>query len=454
MSMRDFKYNYAVPGPVGGLQPDLRVSNLACALPIAFMPFTSAFALGSWFPLTLVATICSLGLLLLSPSRKVRFEPGLPDLPLILAIGFGFLGLFFAPEHGRRTLNHSLAIVTCAAFYFFFFRDNILRNISIFYVSRIFAKIGLLVGSFIILEFVAMNIFNVRFSEFVVYKEIEKDEAELFDSLMLGQWIRPRGLAVEAGHMASYFEVSLPISLIWLRSRKILSQSLHLIPVVIGFLLLSSAAGIVALTVAITVVLVKSRISLGIKSAVVVVALILGIWVVQNNFYAKYIDPLVAQKALGFFGVRVTDDTSALDRSARALSAVNIANAYPLGIGWGTAAHLSKDSSGLDGADIPFGFVSLYAEFLVAGGWIGVIFIGMFVGGLIIRMWFLRGFAENCILVSMISVAIHFGTMSNYWFPSFWVPFALASILKSKSAIPMSRLSRFATHKRSKFVRL
>jgi hypothetical protein len=370
----------------------------------------------------------ALAMFIITPLR-IRFKFESEDFFLIGAVAAGILGLLYAPEYGQRTLNHTLAIFACITLYYFFAKGNIWPSLKWPTVVDAIAIITVFSGCFIIVEFILSNFLGVQVSEFVPYMEMRLTDLIHEDSTMMGIWVRPRGFAIEAGHMATIFELGLPCTSIAFRNRNNTLRLGAFLVALIGFLLLASAAATTALILSAAVVGLRRGIASKARFAIMGLFVALAITIASSRQAQEYFNDLIYSKALGFIGLAKEENMSAFDRSQRAKVAIDIATDFPLGFGWGTGAHLGSGNSTLL-RDVPFGFISLYAEFLVAGGWLGLVSLVAFFVFRMKRTARIRSQDSDMLLIGMLSLSIHYITISNYWFPVLWIAYGLVSSLE------------------------
>jgi hypothetical protein len=282
---------------------------------------------------------------------------------------------------------------------------------------------------FILLEFYMANFTGRLMRDYVPYLELEVGTEVVSESIMAGSWIRPRGLAVEAGHMSTFFEFALPMAYIHVRHWRGWLQILFYGVSISSFIMLTSAAGIFALLIAFLVVLTLSNVvTTRAKWKIALVICVLFGAAFTSEDVREYSWRLVFSKVAGYVGLepRVAA-SSAEERSLRALSALSIVEEKPFGVGWGTAASLSLEGGGT--SNLPFGFVSFYAEAVVAGGWLGLTCWLIYIGRIMMLAWRRQDTPMMCAWMAAISTSIHYITISNFWFPVFWLSYAMVTYL-------------------------
>ncbi len=404
------------------------------------IPFVSAFSPHPWAPICLLVPAL-LGLILL-PIRFGNFLNGYSrgDVLLIGVVALGFIGWLWAPSHSRRALNHGLAISVSVILFYFIQRNVLIREVGFDRLCRALCISLILSSAFIISEFLLANLSGYQMRDFIPYLEIRLAEIQIEESIMMQRWIRPRGFAFEAGHMATFYELALPLSMVHTSRWSKVSRAAFYTLCVGAFLLLASAAGIFALLCALVIIFLRGDVSGRAKVAVLSLFLLVSGLVMTSSAAREYAWGLVFGKVSGFVGLRGSEGYSAEDRSARALAAVDIAQRFPLGVGWGTAAALSMEGGGL--GDLPFGFISFYAEVLVAGGWLALVLWLLFVFYSIYTGWHQRDPKMTAALVAAVSISIHYITISNFWFPVMWLSYAVVHHLRLNAKHPKPLLSK------------
>ena len=72
------------------------------------------------------------------------------------------------------------------------------------------------------------------------------------------------------------------------------------------------------------------------------------------------------------------------------------------------------------------GLISLYAEILIACGFLGFILFVKFIGKRVVRLARSRSFESQMVFLSVFSLSLHYIFISNFWFPMLWFSLALA----------------------------
>jgi hypothetical protein len=382
------------------------------------MPFTSAFALNPWLPLPMSFMMVISIYILFSYQLRVLKE----DWEIFLVIILGILGFLCSKSYfGSKNINHTAAILSTVLFFYILPKILLLKCKYIELLGKTVAISLALVSFFIAIEFIGSNFLGINFLNIIPYSR-----TDLGDALVKGIWIRPRGFAEEAGHMAVFYEMALPLSYLYLNNKPFIIKGCYYIPVFITFIILFSAAAFVALLLAIIIVTVLKIRS---QRSLIILAIISLITVVifSSDITRHYVDATVGSRLEIFSDASEQNNFSAIDRRNRYENALEIFQSAPFGIGWGMSSQLAEDSQTFAG--IVFkeaGLISLYAEILVASGILGLLLFLKFITKKIITLIMLKSFESRLILVSVLSISLHYIFISNYWFPMLWFSLALA----------------------------
>ncbi|MDJ0676685.1 MAG: O-antigen ligase family protein [Calothrix sp. MO_167.B42] len=388
---------------------------------IMLVPFITAFSLNPWLPLPLLYMMLVSIYLLIVRRLKIFKE----DLEIILIVILGIISMFFAlDELGVKNLNHICAISTCIFLFYIAFKSLIHKFKSINILASSFAFSLAFVSIFIIIEFTLSNYLSIAISDFIPYGE-ELEEA----TLMGGSIIRPRGLAWEAGHMATFYELALPLSFIYFKDKPLPIVISYYLLVLSGYTLLFSAASFVALLLAI---LVSAVIRIRSKSSIVLVIGIVMITFIalSSDIIRPYINETIGVKLQIFLdpSQRTTAGMEVNDRSDKYQNIYDLFLTAPLGIGWGTASQMAVDNESFKGIMMPEsgGFISLYGEILIASGVLGLLLFLRFIIKKIVRLVRLNSLESQLVLITVLALSMHYIFIANYWFPMLWLSLVLA----------------------------
>ncbi|NEU76495.1 hypothetical protein PI95_029270 [Hassallia byssoidea VB512170] len=388
---------------------------------IMLIPFIAAFSLTPWLPLPLLYMM-PISIYLIVIRRLKIFKE---DLEIILMVIMGILGMFFAIDKlGVKNLNHTCAISTSIFLFYIVFKSLINKLKSINILASSFALSLAFVSIFIIIEFILSNYLGITISDFIPYSTTD----ELADATLMGSIIRPRGLAVEAGHMATFYELALPLSFIYLKDKPLPILLSYYLLVLSGYTLLFSAASFVALPLAIllsAVVRIRSK-----NSIVLVIGIVMITFIALSSDIARpYIDETVGVRLEIFLDPSQQSNTVTVnDRSEKYQKISNLFLVAPFGIGWGTGAQMAADQEVFAGIMMPEGggFISLYGEILIASGVLGLLLFLRFITKKIIQLFRLSSLESQLVLIAVLSLSIHYLFISNYWFPMLWLSLGLA----------------------------
>ncbi|MDF5737004.1 MULTISPECIES: O-antigen ligase family protein [unclassified Nostoc] len=387
---------------------------------IMLVPFITAFSLTPWLPLPLLYMM-PVSIYLIVVRRLKIFKE---DLEIILMVILGILGMFFALDKlGIKNLNHICAILTSIFFFYIVFKSLINRFKSINVLASSLAFSLAFVSIFIIIEFIVSNYLGITISDFVPYGNTNK----LTDATLMGSIIRPRGLAIEAGHMATFYELALPLSFIYLKDKPLSILISYYSLVLSGYILLFSAASFVALPLAIlvsAVIRIRSKSSIALVIGIVMITFI----ALSSDIARPYINETVGVRLEIFLDPSQRENSVADDRSDIYQTISNLFLVAPFGIGWGTASQMAVDNEAFAGIMMPEGggFISLYGEILIASGLLGLLLFLRFITKKIIQLLRLSSLESQLVLIAVLSLSIHYIFISNYWFPMLWLSLVLA----------------------------
>ncbi|MEH2317123.1 O-antigen ligase family protein [Nostoc sp.] len=387
---------------------------------IMLVPFITAFSLTPWLPLPLLYMM-PISIYLIVIRRLKIFKE---DLEIILMVILGITGMFFALDKlGIKNLNHTCAIFTSIFFFYIVFKSLINRLKSINLLASSLAVSLAFVSIFIIIEFILSNFLGITISDFIPYG----DTSKLTEATLMGSIIRPRGLAVEAGHMATFYELALPLSFIYLKDKPLPILLSYYLLVLSGYTLLFSAASFVALPLAIlvsAVVRIRSKSSIALVIGIVMITFI----ALSSDIARPYINETVGVRFEIFLDPSQRTDSVADDRSDKYQKISDLFLVAPFGIGWGTASQLAADKEVFAGIMMPEGggFISLYGEILIASGLLGLLLFLRFITKKILQLFRLTSLESQLVLIAVLSLSIHYLFISNYWFPMLWLALVLA----------------------------
>jgi O-antigen ligase len=393
------------------------------------MPFISAFALNPWVPLPLIYIIAAfIVYVLLSSHVQQLFYSD--DFYLLMMIVAGLIGMSLVIEYtGTKNLNHVAALSMTILFFYIVVR-SLIAKLSFEKINSVLVLSLLMVSIFVIIEFIATNYFGVNFLKIIPYTRNDLSEA-----LTIGNLARPRGFAEEAGHMAMFYELVLPLSVIYFRNKSTIVTSCYYLLIFTSFILLFSSAAIVSLILATFTILFLNFYKKQYLFALVILLMIILIFF-SSNFTQFYLEGTIFKKLQIFLSSSQQTDISVITRSERYSQAFIYFISSPfVGIGWGTVSQLAVSSRIYAGVVSPGGFISLYAEILVASGVIGLTMFVLFLFRKIIRLMHSRDPASNMLLISILSLLLHYGFVSNYWFPMLWFSLGLADNMNYKKLL-------------------
>jgi hypothetical protein len=397
--------------------------DLLLSVYILLIPLVNAFAPSRWTPLPLIFLL-SLFLIRIF-TLKVYFLNQKEDLFLFIFTFLSLITTIFSIDYfNNKTINHILALLTVIIIYYLFTKSILIKvgnferlfkycSISVFYVSL-----------FIILEFISVNMFKFKIDEYI-YRPIVK---EYYSTMFGGIYYRPRGFAEESGLMAVFYEVFLPISVIYIRNKSLLFKLVYFSISLFSYLLLSSA---VSILIAFIVILIWFLLDfakehyrlISIRGVLFIFFLLLFI-LFFKDIIKLYFEETVILKLSSFFSFQGYEPSS-IDRLEKYKQFLNLFFNYPLGIGWGIAASCAGNYKGID---IPVGFISFYVEIISASGILGFFFFLCFIFVKIYKVLMVWSFNGKIYFISLLWALGHYIFISNYWLPWLWFLIGLIDI--------------------------
>lgn len=391
---------------------------------VLLMPFVSAFALSSWLPLPLLFVMLAfVGLFFGRRFGLVFFKS---DLLLVGVYVLSLVAAFIAAPHiGERTLNHTFAFGVSVFFYFFVIRSVLLHIDVQPLIGRVFAAMITLLSFFVVAEFVLSNAYGIDFDAFIPH--YRQDITVESGAMVFGIFVRPRGLAEEAGHTSLLYELGLPIASLYIRHLSWLKRVGFYTLTISAFLMLFSAAGLVALILALAFVGFLKLKARYLRHLLTGLALVAGLLIWQPTIVKPAFETI--QRKARVFDETPTGSGSASVRHQTYEESLQIAQYAPQGLGWGTLYQIRQDRQSIAGVMLETGTLSLYLEVLLASGFLGLVFFLLFIGGKVIYLLRLNTEAAHAVLVALVSLGLHYLFISNFWFPMPWFALGLADVL-------------------------
>jgi hypothetical protein len=394
------------------------------------LPFTYALSIAD-SRLT-ISLLLSGWLVTLLTFRLIRHAVAIPRLKTVFLLFLAFL--FFLPlgqlltaTVSSKSLNHLLAY-GISIVGFGFIPMLAVANISVPGWAEVLvrdimwtARIAALAA---VLQFISSNFFGVFFEDFIYYPDTIEAR-----SMFLGLFYRSRGFAAEPGHYAFTLELLAPL-LLYGHSVRQEKSSLVIIAdfllMLLAFLSIGSPAGLLIFGAGflLAALLFPSRnvaplLWLGLISLAITLSLvnIVGNQVNQSN-WLDLLSSLFFDKL---------DSTSATDRAERidiGLKLIGEASPLQLLLGYGPAMH---ESQKLGEQTI----IQFYLLLFLEGGVLGML---LFLGGfacMVAHAIKRLGPGRVFYFWALLSLALHYFFISNYYYPMIWFMFPLLLIMEA-----------------------
>lgn len=400
---------------------------------IISLPFTSAFALtGVLTPSLLILLALSvlflIGFILGTKSLTIDYVDVAALLFWVSVVASFFLnaGSFLS----AKPLNHMIAysFVILANYYMLrnIITDQIIKKKISFETLTFLIGIGILITSILgMIEFVAKNIYFIDVDQYIPRVAVEKYKP------FASGFIRIRSVIEESGHLAFYYEILGPIGLYGVRKNRKLFF-LTLITMILGFIFSFSSAGWIIAGGILAIILIERtvrklfQVDRKVKVLRFMSLITFSLLVIAGIFY--FYKTIGAQILEATVYDKVTASGSANDRSERVVQVFETlknANVFHWTFGYGPAAY---DSLRYEAAALV-----LYFTFLIESGVLGLSLFLFFVLFNLINIISIKDKTLKTIfLCSFVAALVHFVSISNYWYPWFWVLIILSQIAKSQ----------------------
>lgn len=391
---------------------------------VFLLPFLSAFALASWMPPPMLLIVTAFFWLFFARGLGVVFlqSDTLLSFVYLLALIGGFIA---APHLGERTIMHTIAFGAVAFFYFFVVRSILFQVSLSSMLGRAFTGMMILLSLYVILEFVLSNAFGVDFDAFIPH--YRSDITAESGSTIFGIFVRPRGLAEEAGHTSLLYELGLPLASLHVRKCSQVKRWGFYLLTLPAFFMLFSVAGIVALTIALAATALLKLRKRYLRHIIVGIILVGGVFIWKPNVIKPAVKTI--QYKAQIFEASANNNSSAGVRQESFERSLQIAQDAPQGLGWGTIYQIRQDRQSFEGTVPPKSTISLYMEVLVACGFLGLALFLVFVGGKGVALIRMRTEEADSALVALISLGLHYIFISNFWFPIPWFVLGVSDAL-------------------------
>lgn len=406
------------------------------------LSLTSAFAITSTVtvPVFLSLFIVLLFFLgeFLNKGRILTLEPD--DIVLFLflfSVYFGFL-INNTQFRSSKPFNHLVAYSYIIIINYYFLKNiyySLYQKYGEEFINNSYGAICL--GLFITCAFGLTEFWLKNFLGIEVDNYIPRPAVTEYEPMALTNLIRLRSFVEESGHLAYFIEVLGPLSLYYVRRRKVL---FYLLLTVVSscFLLTFSTAGWLIVTFTGLLLLIwnikptcfmkgitfKYRKVIKYTSVLALVLVVLAFNYEVVNYISAVLNEIILAK--------VNQSSSAEDRTARFVEGMNAltqSNIFRLSFGNGPAVYDTlRFSRG--------GTILLYLTYALESGLVGLLLFLIFCGVLTYKANKIRNRNLRFVLLfGLISSFLHFFLISNYWYPWFWI---LAIIIQTNYRIEHS----------------
>lgn len=399
------------------------------SLYVLVLPFTSAFALLPVLPLPLVVLILLLFREIILKKNNFKMELRNSDFILLVFISIVYLSfLVNIPNNSllMKPINHLISYTLSIGFMYFTIKYIFLKNLDDIKLTKFFKLITIIVfvsALFAILEFISKNFLTFSFDPFI-YRPV----AQEMDALATNLLFRARSFAEEPGHFALFLEIFTPISIYYLISNKfhLVIIIIFSITVIVALLFTFSTATFIIIPISIIFVMFyyfsknkyifqqKKFYYIFISMSVLSISLFMILDIIGLFSFYDLIQTII---------LKVSDSSSSSDRLNRIneffilLGESDVINIL---IGFGPAGYVNNNIQSI---------VSLYITLLLETGILGLTVFMIFLFFILKDILLINKPVKYYLLISYISLLLHYSIISNYWFPWLWFFIVIVSMV-------------------------
>jgi O-antigen ligase len=381
-------------------------------------PFTSYFALSSWFrlPVIYVSILLLIWLLIKASGKNSRLKSRyyIEDLLLII-FAFSIIVSFVVNFYGTRAINHLLAWYFIIFIQYFFIKTIINDyNIESTAVLGYIKTSSFIVCSIVVIDWILSNYAGIFIRSFFV----NVPESANMEYFMNYGVYATGGVAEEPGAMALLLNAYVPLGMLYLKKeRKRFKFYLLFVLYIASLIFIGSKAGIFFFVSAFVVyslisILVRKRLNLKFLFVfvfVIVALLILFQKLDFGNIYSNLIDKIFLS----------ADNTSANIRISTWRLAVQDWLSHPI---FGNGPGYGKQT-------VTYGYLSFYLTILAEFGSLALLFFIIFLILIFFRLLYVENEARIFIFLSLFTVTFHLFILADFHNGVIWVPFIIIQLL-------------------------
>jgi hypothetical protein len=250
-----------------------------------------------------------------------------------------------------------------------------------------------------------------------------------YNPIFNGKYIRARGFAVESGHLALYFEFSVPLVMHYLDSHR-KQKFIFLSILLVALFCVNSAINMVLFTVFFLVYYIKNVhyskkinfkfILLGMM-LVILFYVIYALYRVNLTTINSSIVNLYKKAFLISADMSVNDRLYRLNESIKILRDNLFLGVGPMNLGRYVS---SPFSSKVDTS------LNMLLDIWLYSGILGLVCFLLYILIVVYKTFYIKGEKKFYILASLVMVLIHYQIVTNFWYPWLWV---LISIIQCES---------------------
>ena len=400
-------------------------SNLLLLLYIFTMPFVSAFAFTGTISLPLIVALALFILMGIKIIRSGKLPKDFVGFDLVMVMLFLFLVLFSYVINGlnnSKSFNHTVAYLTTFLLFYVAIKFTLFdlgdeKRVFI-RVLQFITFITVTGALFANLEFISSNFFDLNINEYIPRPS---EEEGFYEASVLGVFYRARGFAAESGHFAFLMELFSPLTFYYLYYSgycrwNVFQKAFVIIIIVLSFIFAASSASFVIVPVA-----VASAVLLNINKVFIYVKKRPVKFLVSTataSFIIVAVDYFFSFYALLLLSIKDKIDSSSFDDRQDRLLFFNDKFSHLDFIG--KLSGVGPAGFDILGFDESKSILSLYYSLTFELGFLGLLLVLLLFIYLILHTLRIKSKIGFFLLVSVISGAIHYYFIANFWYPWFW----------------------------------
>lgn len=342
----------------------------------------------------------------------------------------GVAPLLFRPSRiGEQNIEYTSLWAAIWLISFWWVREwALVSKVRFWDISRAAAWGAAVLSIAVMVEFIMVNSTGYYLSDFIPFSVAEFPFANIVGT----QFVRPRGMAVEAGFSAIVFECLMPLAIpyVFQKRLRLIIAAAVILP---GYLLLGSAASLICFVLTYAIFLLSVNRSYRILLLGLAVALTAGLVFLFSDTAQGLYYEIIGRKVDALFNPMGANGIS-YSRSEAYRFGLRILAANPFGIGWGGISQIFREGGSIV-SEVPkgSGIISLPLEIGVAGGGLALVLYFVTLMRKLVPLIRINTISAKATFFSLLWVALHHMVLLELWFPMFWFSLALADVVRIRA---------------------